>query len=333
MLFRKKIKIKRRLFRRIINYFIGTGVALIVISLVAFGYTQTSSFRNWLKDFLVEQVNSSTNGKLTIEQLNGTIFTSLILSNTSYVFEKDTLLSAEKIELKVSPLRILLKTIFVRKLEIENADISLLKDENGVLNLSKITNPTEEKAMEETVTETEPFNWKVNISELNLKKINFRHQSYVNRNSTAYYSQPEMDDLRLENLNLSLTADINIAESEYQLYISEFSANPNLTGFKLLNLTGNFILLKDMAGVTDLKIITEKDFVQKDDITENQTGDASSQDSHGTAVLSLMAGYDPGKLIGPAFGANIILAKTENVRLLLPTKPITGFILSSRYAR
>ncbi|NWG28350.1 MAG: hypothetical protein HXY48_07425 [Ignavibacteriaceae bacterium] len=261
MLFRKKIKIKRPLFRRIINYFIGTGVALIVVSLVAFGYTQTSSFRNWLKDFLVEQVNSSTNGKLTIEQLNGTIFTSLILSNTSYVFEKDTILSAEKIELKVSPLRILLKTIFVRKLEIENADISLLKDENDVLNLSKITNPPEEKVMEETVTETEPFNWNVNISELNLKNINFRHQSYANKNSNAYYSQPEMDDLRLENLNLSLTADINIAESEYQLYISEFSANPNLTGFKLLNLTGNFILLKDMAGVTDLKIITERSFI------------------------------------------------------------------------
>ena len=261
MFFRKKIKIKRPLIRRIINYFIGTCVALIVVSLIAFGYTQTSSFRNWLKDFLVEQVNSSTNGKLSIEHLDGTIFTSLILSNTSYEFEKDTLLSAEKIELKVSPLRILLKTIFVRKLEINNADISLLKDENGVLNLSKITNPHEEKVMEETVTKTEPFSWKVNISELHLKNINFRHQSYANKNSTAYYSQPEMEDLRLENLNLSLSAEINIAESEYQLYISEFSANPNLSGFKLLNLTGNFILLKDMAGVTDLKIITERSFI------------------------------------------------------------------------
>lgn len=261
MLFRKKPKIKRPLFRRIINYFLGVGIGLIIVLLIAFGYTQTSSFRNWLKDFLVEQVNSSTNGKFSIEQLDGTIFTSLILSNTSYVFEKDTLLSAEKIELKVSPLRILLKTIFVRKLEIENADISLLKDENGVLNLSKITTPPEEKVMEETVTETEPFSWKVNISELNLKNINFRHQSYANKNSTAYYSQPKVEDLRLENLNLSLSAEINIVESEYQLYISEFSVNPNLTGFKLLNLTGNFILLKDMAGVTDLKIITERSFI------------------------------------------------------------------------
>ncbi|MCW8806267.1 MAG: hypothetical protein OQK56_07400, partial [Ignavibacteriaceae bacterium] len=93
MLFRKKPKVKRPLFRKIINSFLGIGVGLIVIFLVAFGYTQTSSFRNWLQDFVVEQVNSSTNGKLTIEQLDGTIFTTLVLSNTTYIFEKDTLLT------------------------------------------------------------------------------------------------------------------------------------------------------------------------------------------------------------------------------------------------
>ncbi|MDH3268175.1 MAG: hypothetical protein OEM46_04905, partial [Ignavibacteria bacterium] len=79
MLFRKKQKIKRPVARRIINYFVGTGVVIIVILLLAFGYTQTSSFRNWLKDFVVEQVNSSSNGKLAIEQLDGTIFTTLFL--------------------------------------------------------------------------------------------------------------------------------------------------------------------------------------------------------------------------------------------------------------
>ncbi len=34
--------------------------------------------------------------------------------------------------------------------------------------------------------------------------------------------------------------------------------------------------------------------------------------SHGTNVLSAIAGYKPGKLIGPAFGATYLLAKTEN---------------------
>jgi hypothetical protein len=264
MLFRKEPKVKRPLFRIIINVFLGIGVGLIISLLVAFGYTQTSSFRNWLKDFVVEEVNSSSNGTLTIKQLDGTIFTTLILSNTSYIYEKDTLLTAEKIEIKISPLRILLKTIYVRKLEIENANIALLKDENGVLNLSKVTNPPEEKVMKEVVTETEPFNWKINISELNLRNINFKHQSLANKNSTAYYPQPEMDDFRLDSLNLSLTADINIAANEYQLKISEFSVKPNLNSFNLLNLSGNFILLKDMAGITDLKIITGRSFISLD---------------------------------------------------------------------
>lgn len=70
---------------------------------------------------------------------------------------------------------------------------------------------------------------------------------------------------------------------------------------------------KNHPALKNLKIIAERDFIQNDDITENQTSDSPSQDFHGTAVLSLACGYEPGNIIGPAFGANIILAKTENV--------------------
>ena len=168
---------------------------------------------------------------------------------------------AEKIELKISPLRIFLKTIYVRKLEIENANISLLKDENGELNISKITTPSVKEEIPDTLATGEPFSWKIDVADLSLKNIDFTHQTLANKNSTAYYPQPEMDDFRLENLNLSLSADVNIAANEYQLSISEFNVKPNLTGFKLLNLSGNFVLLKDLAGITDLKIITERSFI------------------------------------------------------------------------
>lgn len=70
---------------------------------------------------------------------------------------------------------------------------------------------------------------------------------------------------------------------------------------------------KTHPALKNLKIIAERDFIQKDDVTENQTGDRSDQDSHGTNCLGLMSGYDPGNLIGPAYEASIILAKTENV--------------------
>ena len=258
MFFRRKTKIKRPLARRIINYFVGTGVVIIGILLVAFGYSQTSSFRNWLKEFVIEQVESSTNGKLTIKELDGTVLTSLILSQTVYTLEEDTLFSAEKIELKVSPLRIFLKTFYFRKLDIENAKISLLKDENGELNISKITKPSKEVEVKDTVTKSEPFSWKIDIANLILKNFNFRHQTFYNKYSTADYPQPEMDDLRLDSINLSLSAIANIANNEYELYISNFSVKPNLNGFNLVNLSGNFVLLNDIAGVTDLEIVTDR---------------------------------------------------------------------------
>ncbi len=61
------------------------------------------------------------------------------------------------------------------------------------------------------------------------------------------------------------------------------------------------------------RIIGEYDFIQHDSITANQAGDAKSQDSHGTLTLSVIGGFLPDTLIGPAFDAQFILAKTEKV--------------------
>jgi serine protease AprX len=58
-------------------------------------------------------------------------------------------------------------------------------------------------------------------------------------------------------------------------------------------------------------VIAEHDFIQNDDTTANQAGDALNQDQHGTLTMSTLGGYMPGQLIGPAFSASFILAKTE----------------------
>lgn len=59
------------------------------------------------------------------------------------------------------------------------------------------------------------------------------------------------------------------------------------------------------------QLIAEYDFIQMDSVTQNQPGDPSNQDNHGTFVLSVLASHYPDTLIGPAYGANFLLAKTE----------------------
>ncbi len=65
------------------------------------------------------------------------------------------------------------------------------------------------------------------------------------------------------------------------------------------------------------KGIRSYDFVNGDTIVANGTG-RMGNGSHGTLTLSLIAGYDPGNLVSPAFDAQYLLAKTENTESETP---------------
>lgn len=64
------------------------------------------------------------------------------------------------------------------------------------------------------------------------------------------------------------------------------------------------------------RIVAERDFVEDDEVTRNETGDRADQDNHGTQTFSVLGGFQEGQLIGPAYSAHFILAKTEH----LPTE-------------
>ncbi len=60
-----------------------------------------------------------------------------------------------------------------------------------------------------------------------------------------------------------------------------------------------------------LNILATWDFVNGDPVVSDEAGQMGNG-NHGTNTLSVIAGYRPGRLIGPAFGASFILGKTEN---------------------
>lgn len=62
-----------------------------------------------------------------------------------------------------------------------------------------------------------------------------------------------------------------------------------------------------------LQVIAEWDFVKNDNNTDIQTGDYATQHKHGTWILGTMAAYLPNQIIGTAYEARFVLAKTEDV--------------------
>ena len=70
----------------------------------------------------------------------------------------------------------------------------------------------------------------------------------------------------------------------------------------------NRLTHKAFAG---MKILKKRDFVNGGTNVGDSTGLAGTGE-HGTETLSAVGGYYPGKIIGPAYEASFILAKTEN---------------------
>ncbi len=106
---------------------------------------------------------------------------------------------------------------------------------------------------------------------------------------------------QLEQLNVPALHDLGLTGAGVVIAVFD-------TGFKNLR----------HEALSHLSILTRWDFVNGDSAVGNNQdrGDGS----HGGIVLSVVGGYAPGELIGPAFGATFILAKTENTASETPVE-------------
>lgn len=60
------------------------------------------------------------------------------------------------------------------------------------------------------------------------------------------------------------------------------------------------------------RLIAQHDFVNDDgDVSRDFNDPNDYSDSHGTGTWSILGGFKPGELVGPAYGADFVLAKTE----------------------
>lgn len=82
-------------------------------------------------------------------------------------------------------------------------------------------------------------------------------------------------------------------------------------GVTVLMLDTGFRTDHEVFAALDLK--DEWDFVNDDNDVDNEPDDDPDSWNHGTATWSTLGGYYPSELIGPAYGATFLLAKTEDI--------------------
>lgn len=148
------------------------------------------------------------------------------------------------------------------------------------------------------------------------------HLGYV---KTLINQETEVDIEYIESEISDSTYRLNYGRSLKQMEMV------NVPKVHDMNINGKGIMIasfddgfdwKNHESLMVLNVVEEYDFVNKDQNTfaENNQKyeDSKKQGSHGTSTVSTMSGFKEGKLIGPAFGSDLLLAKTEYVESETP---------------
>lgn len=256
----KKIVKKRTLGRKVINAFILAFAALVSFLIFFFGFSQTSTFRNYLKESIISEVNNSVNGDFNIEELNGSILTSIILKNTSLVLDKDTLFKSENISIKLKPHKLLFDVIYVRQLSLFDAEINIFQDENELWNINKLakSDTTKQKNIDEvTQDSSSAFPYAIKVDNLELTKINFTYKTFEFLDSSSNYDIINWNDMEFKNVNFSASAFADIKNSKFNLDLRHFSFTPNANNFRLNHMSGNFQISSTFAEIEDFMFLTD----------------------------------------------------------------------------
>jgi serine protease AprX len=120
------------------------------------------------------------------------------------------------------------------------------------------------------------------------------------------------------SLKKALQDTLNYGTSYTQLNLSDIPVvhAKGITGKGvLLGVLDTGFRWKTHEALSHADVLAEYDFIFQDTITENQPPmDALSQHNHGTIVFSVISGLKDSVLIGAAYNAQFLLAKTEDIR-------------------
>ncbi len=262
----KAKKFERSLFRKILNGIIALFAILIVIILVFFGFSQTKSFRTYLRSQIIDNVNQSINGELEIGKIDGSVLTSLILRNVNLTNDADTIFQAERIEIKSSPLHLLLRKIYIRKFEIKNAKVSLLQHQNGYWNYELLgdTSQADTTVSPEKKEKDSTFPFGIQINKLDLKNISFIRRAKEYPSSEVLYDHVNIDNLNIDHIYLSAKLKADLKKQFADLDLFNLSGYPNFRIFHLKELSGKFSFTKKFTKINDFKLVTDSSNVKLD---------------------------------------------------------------------
>ncbi len=148
------------------------------------------------------QINKSINGKLSVEALNGDVFSEFTLLNLQILQGNDTIMTCDTISIKYTLTELINRTIIADKIKITNLKTYITQQTDSNLNWANLVPPANS-----IDKDSETTNWKIEIRDLQLRnfitKLNLLHK-------TAYMPEYLKSDIRCNFTNTTDSLYLNI---------------------------------------------------------------------------------------------------------------------------
>lgn len=271
----------RSIFHKVVNYFLGILIGLFVLIVALVGFSQTATFREIARKQVLAILNDSIQGKINIEQIDGSIFTTVIVRNASLTNTTDTILAVKKVAVRINPLRLFVKNIYVKELELQDVTANLFADSQGVYNIAKVFPAS-------TDTTSSEFPLSITLEKGIVKNINAVLSAENRKSELTSVPFLDMGNFRLNNFNMEFGASVNIKKKEFGLELFTINTRTNISGFAVNHCKGDIKLSSSGISIDPLILQTSKsDLTLKTNIKGlNLFGGNFNQELH-TALLQL----------------------------------------------
>ncbi len=247
-----------RRFFRIIYY---TGGVLVFILIAVIGYTQTRTFRTYLRNTLIRESRTVLNGWFQFGKIEGNLLTGFTIDNVSVRGDTSELFSAGSVEIKYDLLGFLFKRVAISSVVLEKPYINFYRSVDGTLNFTHLIKPIQ--------NDTTPSGWTIDIKNLELKsgELFFTDSLLLSQREAGTSEIPPdsvIDYARIHLNALSLETSIQIQNGEYEVKMRNLAFTSQEPSFALRHFEGNFKLTKDEVSARKINIETLKSSLQLD---------------------------------------------------------------------
>lgn len=143
--------------RFIARFVLYTFLSVVVLIAGVIVFLETPIGKNILKNQIVSIVNDELNATLSLEEIDGNFFTSLILKNGKLAFDDTTLVEFESLNLSYSAIALIHSDVLVNDIRLVRPKIFMRTDSSGVLNFSRIAKPSVPKPPEPVDSAAKPL--------------------------------------------------------------------------------------------------------------------------------------------------------------------------------